>query len=135
MKRTAPSVFVLMLGIIATFVLCSGCEEEQVQPDVKQARLIAVENARLKSEIQTQKQRHEQQLAKQKEGYEKRLAKQKEQLDACLQQNRGLTELSKEGVEKYMEDVLASVVDENRKLDEEVKTLEAEIEKLKAQLE
>ena len=76
----------------------------------------------------------EERLAKQKQHYEQQMARQKKQLDDCQQHNESLTELSSEGVEKYMQNIVSPLVDENRKLQEKIKTLETQVEQLQAEL-
>ena len=134
MKGTLTVVAALMMGVVFSLVVCPGCQQEQAQPDVKQARVLAAENAQLKSQIETQQQHCEERLAKQKQHYEQQIARQKKQLDGCRQQNESLTELSREGVDKYMQDIVSPLVDENRKLQETIKTLETQVEQLQAEL-
>lgn len=119
MRRWAKRTLVLATAIVVGIVLIAGCEEEQELPDAKRARLIAVENAQLKSEIE-----------KQKRNCERKIASQKEQLDKCLQTNKALQEASKENIEKLMDTALMMAVEENTKLLEENQSLKAQMEQL-----
>jgi hypothetical protein len=128
-------------------MLISGCEEEvkisDTKPDVKldtppsakRSRLIAIENTRLKEQIRRLKDSHTREMEKQKNLHTKEQNRQKKLLDNCLRQKGVLQEMSKKGVENYMQNILGPLADENTKLQEENKTLKAQIEKLKTELE
>ena len=139
MARSVSKMLVLVVGIVLSTMLFAGCEEEQnlsdTTPGVKQSRLIAVENSRLKKQIEQMKIQHASELQKQKELHAKEYDWQKRQLDSCLRAQATMEEMSKKGVESYMQDILGSVSDENTRLQEENKTLKVQIEKLKTELE
>lgn len=147
MKRTVPKTLVLAAGIIICFMLFAGCEEEEklsgakldakqdTELDAKQSRLVAVENAQLKRQIEKLKSLHAREMEKQKNLHAKEMEKQKRLLDKCLRSKGALEEMSEKGIENYMQNILGPVVDENAKLKGEIKTLKAEIEKLKTELE
>ena len=132
MKRPVPKTLVLAVGIIVCFMLIAGCEEEEnlsntkpdTEPNTKRSRLIAIENAQLKAQIEKLKNLHAGEMEKQKK-----------LLDKCLREKEDLTKLSSEGVDSYMQDILGPLSEENVKLQEEIKTLKAQIEKLKTELE
>ena len=127
MKGPAHKTLVLAVGIVVGIMLIAGCEEEKnssnTTSDTKRSRLIAVENIQLKKQIGELKRLHAGQIERQKK-----------QLDKCLREKKALEELSSKGVESYMQDILGPLAEENAKLHEEIKTLKAQIEKLKAEL-
>ena len=127
MKGPAPKTLVLAVGIVVGIMLIAGCEEEEnlsdTKPNTKRSRLIAVENTQLKNQIEKLKNLHAGEIERQKK-----------QLDKCLQQKKTLQEMSRKGVENYIEDILGPLAEENAKLHEEIKTLKAQIEKLKTEL-
>ena len=132
MKRPVPKTLVLAVGIIVGFMLIAGCEEEEnlsntkpdTEPNTKRSRLIAIENAQLKEQIEKLKNLHAGEMERQKK-----------LLDKCLREKGVLQEMSKKGVEDFMQDILGPLSEENVKLQEEIKTLKAQIEKLKTELE
>ncbi len=131
MKGPVPKTLVLAVGIVVGIMLFAGCEEEEnssdtkpdTKPNTRRSRLIAVENVQLKKQIEKLKKVHA-----------KEIKRQEEQLDKCLQEKKALEELSDKGVESYMQDILGPLAEENAKLHEEIKTLKAQIEKLKTEL-
>ena len=133
----------MAIGIVFGLMLFTGCEEEQnlsdtkpdEPPNVKQSRLIAVENAQLKQQIEKLKDLHSKEMQRQKELNDKERQRLQRQLDSCLRSKAALEEISKKGVESYMQDIIGPLSDENTKLQEENKTLKAQIEKLKSELE
>ncbi len=139
MKRPVPKTLVLAVGIIVGFMLIAGCEEEEnlsntkpdTEPNTKRSRLIAIENAQLKAQIEELKKLRSSEMERQKNLYTKEKSRQKNLLDKCLREKEGLTKLSSEGVESYMQDILGPIIEENTKLQEEIKTLKGQIEKLK----
>ena len=143
MARTVSKMLVLAVGIVLVTMLFTGCEEEQkisdtqpdLTPDAKRSRLIAVENAQLKQQIEKLKQMHIGELQRQKELNDKEMQRQQKKLDSCLQAKAAMDEISKKGVESYMQDIVGPLTEENAKLQEENKTLKAQIEKLKTELD
>jgi hypothetical protein len=139
MARSVSKIFVLAVGVVLSAMLFAGCEEEQnlsdATPDVKQSRLIAVENTRLKKQIEQMKIQHASELQKQKERNDKERQRQQKQLDSCLRAKDAMGEMSKKGVESYMQDIVGPLTDENAKLQQENKTLKEQIEKLKKELD
>ncbi len=129
MKESAPKMIVAAVGIAFGIMLFAGCEEEEKNSsnttlDVKRSRLIVIENRQLKQQIEELKKAH----AKEIKG-------QKELLGKCERQKKILEELSSKGVDSYMQDLLGPLAEENTKLHEEIQTLKAQIEKLKAEHE
>ena len=139
MKESGHKTLVLAAGIIISILLIAGCEEEEklsntmpdTIPDMKRSRLIAAENAQLQKQIEELKILHASQMERQKNLNAKDKDRQQKLLDNCLREKKGIEEMSKKGVEGYMQDVLGPLTDENTKLQEEIKALKAEIEKLK----
>jgi len=135
MKGRAHVISFMAVVMVVGIVFSAGCQEEQASPDEqarvaeiaevkKQARLIAVENARLKKDIATQKQQ-----------YEAKLSRQKAELDKCLQDRKALAELSKENIDELMNAVIAMTMEENQKLREENTALKARIDQIGKELE
>ncbi|MHC4727193.1 MAG: hypothetical protein ACYS17_08160 [Planctomycetota bacterium] len=151
MKESVHKTLVLAVSIIFSIVLFAGCEEEEkisdtkldakpdatldTPPNAKRSRLIAIENAQLKARIEKLKDLHTREMESQKNLHNREKNRQKQLLDNCLRDKGILQEMSEKGVENYMQKVLGPIVDENAKLQEEIKTLKAQIEKLKAELE
>jgi hypothetical protein len=102
---------------------------------VKRSRLIAVENAQLRQRIEELKDQHARELQRQKELNDKERQRQQRKLDNCLRSQAVSEEISGKGVEKYMQNIVGPITEENTKLREEIETLKAQIEKLKAELE
>lgn len=127
MKGLAHKTLIVAVGIVFGIMLIAGCEEEEKNPsnitsDAKRSRLIAIENRELKQQIERLTKTHA-----------KEIKKQKEMLDKCEREKKGLEDLSSKGVDSFMKDVLGPLADENTKLNEEIKILNAQIEKLKAE--
>jgi len=147
MKRSAPKTLVVAVSIVVGMMLIAGCEEEEkisdTKPDVKldtppsakRSRLIAIENVQLKEQIERLKDSHTREMEKQKNLHTKEKNRQKKLLDNCLREKGVLQEMSKKGIEEFMQDILAPLSNENVKMREEIKTLKAQIEKLKTELE
>jgi hypothetical protein len=143
MARSVSKMLVLAISIVFGTMLFAGCEEEEkisdtnldTTPGVKQSRLIAVENAQLKQQIEKLKDLHSKEMQRQKELNDKEMQKQQKQLDSCLRAQAASAEISKKGVESYMKDIVGPLSDENAKLREENKALKAQIEKLKTELD
>lgn len=143
MARTVSKTLVLAIGIVLGAMLFAGCEEEEkisdtkldTQPSAKRSRLIAVENAQLKQQIEKLNIQHASEMESQKNLLTKENDRQKKQLDNCMRVKGSMEEMSKKGLENYMQDILGPLSDENTKLQEEIKTLKARIEKLETELE
>jgi len=147
MARSVSKMLVLAIGIFFGTMLFAGCEEEEklsdtrldtkqdTELDTKQSRLVAIENAQLKRQIEKLKSLHAGEMEKQKNLHAKEMERQKKLLDNCTRNKEALEKMSREGVDNYMQNILGPVVDENAKLREEIKTLKAQIEKLKTELE
>jgi len=135
MRTTAAEVLV---GALISALLLAGCEKENrggISDSEKRSRLIAMENADLRAQLERQKQEHEKQMQKQKDSYQRQLAQKQQMLDQCNQQKKTLEDMSKEGIEGYMSDILGPLVNENTKLHEQVKHLNARIAQLEAKVQ
>jgi len=143
MARTVSKTLVLAVYIVFGLMLITGCEEEEkisdtqpdITPDAKRSRLIAVENAQLKQQIEELKVQHAGELKRQQELNDKEIQKQQKLLDDCKREKAATEEITKKGVENYMQEMIGPLTDENTKLQEEIETLKAQIEKLKTELE
>jgi nitrogen fixation/metabolism regulation signal transduction histidine kinase len=119
MKEQFPKVF--FLAICVAIVTCAGCQEQELPSD-KKSRAIAAENMQLKKELKQRDEKIEQ-LKKQ---YDKQLQQQQKQSAKCLKQKEALEKQLQKNVKDQVDDVLATVIDENTKLREEIKKLKEE---------
>ncbi len=117
MKRSAQKVFVLAIGVIM-FMLIAGCEEQNIS-NTKKGRLVAVENIRLKKELEQR---------------DKEIEKQEKLLEKCLQEKILLEEKVRKGIRDQVNDILGVVIEESAKLRQENKKLKTQIEQLKKEL-
>jgi hypothetical protein len=111
MKKVTPILIVLTVFLLV-FVLNSGCEEVQNQPDVRKSKLIADENLRLTKELQ--------QLNRQ-------LDEEIKMLEGCRQEQVMF--------EKELDDVTTLLMRELNECREKSLQLQEENEKLKAKIE
>ena len=131
MARSVSKTLVVAVSIVVGMMLIAGCEDEEkiseTKPDVKldthpsakRSRLIAIENAQLKEQIKRLKDSHTREMEKQKNLHTKEKNKQKKLLDNCLRDKGILQEMSKKGIDNYMQDILGPLDDYNTKLKEE----------------
>jgi hypothetical protein len=122
MKGLAHKILIVTVGIAFGIMLIAGCEEEENDAsasttDAKRSRLIAIENAQLK-----------QQIEEMKKASAKEIQRQKELLGKCEKEKAALEEMSSKGVEEYMKDLIEPLAAENLKLKEEINTLKAQLE-------
>jgi len=128
MKSPVSRTLLLAVGVVFGIMLITGCEEEEnlsdtkpdTEPNAKRSRLIAIENVQLKEQIEKLKNLHAGEMERQKK-----------LLDNCLREKGTLEEMSNKGVDNFMQNILGPLAEENTKLQEENKTLKAQIEKLK----
>lgn len=143
MKESAYKVLVLAIGMIFSIMFIAGCEEEEkitdtmtdAPPDVKRSRLIAVENAQLKAQIEKLKVSHTREMEKQKSLHNKEKEDLQRRLDICMKEQKIQDEISKKGIEDYMQSILGPITDEHAKHQEEIKNLKKQIEELEKELE
>jgi len=119
MKKQILKAF--FLAICIAIVICAGCQEQEL-PSEKKSRAIAAENIQLKKGL---KQRDEK-IEQLKKRHDKQIQQQKEQLAKCLKQKEALEKQLQKNVKGQVDEVLATVIDENAKLREEVKKLKEE---------
>jgi len=126
MRKSAKKTLVLVVGVIVALTLFAGCEEEN-QSDTKasttRSRFIANENRQLKEKIKELNRQHKREI----ERWENLLAK-------CQKEKKDLEELSSKGFDKYMENILGPLSDENTKLRVENENLKSQIKMLQAQI-
>jgi len=112
----------LLLAIsVAIIILSVGCQEEKL-PSEKKSRIIAAENMKLKKELE-QRDKTIEKLNKQ---HEKQVQQQKELLAECLKQKGTLEKQLQQNVKEQIDEVLANVIEENAKLQEEIKKLKTQ---------
>jgi DNA repair exonuclease SbcCD ATPase subunit len=116
---------VLLAAGITVIMLSAGCQEEELQSD-KKNRVIAAENIQLKKEIK----KRDETIKRLKKQHEKKLQQQEELLDKYAKQKEALEKQLQQGVKNQIDDVLADLIEENAKLRDEIKKLEAELEEL-----
>ena len=134
MKRPAQKAFVLAVGIVV-IMLIAGCDEEQnlssTKSAVKKHKLIAAENMRLKKEL---KQR-DKEIERQKELHDKEIKQQQDSLAKCQLQKEALKKQLQQNIKEQVDKVLMAVMEQNAKLQEEIKDLEAQREQLLHELD
>ena len=123
-----PKAAVLVIGIVALF--CASCRQQEL-PGEKKSRAIAAENMQLKQDLA----RRDQEIAKLKAQYEKQMKQQQAELAKCVQRKEALEKQLQQNVKEQVEGVVTTVVEENAKLQQEIKTLKAEIEKMRGQIQ
>ena len=126
MRKSAKKALVLVVGVIVAVMLFAGCEEENrsdTKTSTTRSRFIANENRQLKEKIKESKRQHKREIKR----WENLLAK-------CQKEKKDLEELSSKGFDKYMENILGPLFDENAKLQEENKKLKAKIGQLKKEI-
>jgi|GEM_PF-1177103 len=128
MKVFMPKAAVLVIGIVALF--CASCRQQEL-PGEKKSRAIAAENMQLKQDLA----RRDQEIAKLKAQYEKQMKQQQAELAKCVQRKEALEKQLQQNVKEQVEGVVTTVVEENAKLQQEIKTLKAEIEKMRGQIQ
>jgi hypothetical protein len=109
-------LFLVVLLFCGQLLITSGCSQPAT-PNDKEARLIAAENIELKKQIAQ---------------LEKDIQKQKLSLDRSEKELQDCRELSRKNVREQVKDVLDNVIDENSKLRQQIKELQAEIQTLKS---
>lgn len=128
MKGFMPKVVVAVMGVVA--LLCASCREQEL-PGEKASRVIAAENMQLKRDLASR----DQEIAKLKAQYAKEMKQQQEELAKCVQRNKALEKQLQQSVKEQVEGVVTTVVEENARLQQEIKALKGEIEKLRQQIQ
>ena len=124
MKGLTQKALVLTIGVV--IVVGVGCQEAEA-PSTKKARLIASENMQLKKQLE----QRDSQIEKLKREHDKEIKQREEQIAECLEQKQTLQKRSRENIQEQVDEVLATVVEENAQLRQEISKLKAQIEELK----
>jgi DNA repair exonuclease SbcCD ATPase subunit len=127
MKGFMPMVSILVAAVIAVF--CASCREQEL-PGEKKSRVIAAENVQLKQELA----RRDQEIAKLNAQHEKQMKQQRGELAKCVGLKEALEKQLQQNVKEQVESVLTEVVEESAKLQQQIKELKAEIEKMRQQI-
>ena len=124
MRTAAQTTLILVVCILVISIM--GCGQPQ-PPSEKMSRLIAVENMRLKKELELRNSQIER-LTK----LHNQQSKEQEKLFAdCVQEKESWKKKAQQNVRNQVKDVFDAVMEQNAKLIEENKKLKAEIEKLR----
>jgi len=124
MKRPATKILVLTVCVVV--MLIAGCWGQEL-PGVKKSRLIAVENMRLKKELEQRSK----EIEKLKEQHSRESRKQEKLLAKCVQEKEIWKKKARQNVRNQVKGVVDAVMEQNVKLREENEKLKAQIEKLK----
>jgi hypothetical protein len=125
MKKTFHKIFVLSVGIIA-ILFVGSCQPET--PSEKMSRLIAVENSRLKKELELRNSEIER-LTKIQNQQSK---KQDKLLADCVKEKESWKKKARQNLKNQVKGVFDAVMEQNAKLLAENEKLKAEIEKLRS---
>jgi hypothetical protein len=120
MKKTAQLSIVLISSLF--FVFLAGCEEQQQQTtsNPRQERLIADENMQLKNQLEQK---------------DLEIQKRQDALDKCIAERDKLKEQSRQNMRESLEKMMGKMADKEQNIVEENKSLKAQVEELKKQLE
>jgi len=135
MKTWTRNSLLTVLAVIFCCFLFAGCENNAniETPSEKKSRLIAVENAQLKKDLENQKVLCKTQLTNQEKRSDRDIKRLNNALDNCKKENQSLQEISKGGVENYMSDIVGPLSDRVVELEKENEALKGQIEQLKKQ--
>jgi hypothetical protein len=127
MKGKVQIALILAVGICFSAVFIAGCEEgqslSQGETSTKRTRLIAVENAQLKKQVQELKIMHSRQMDRQKKLLEK-----------CQTEKKALEELTDQNINEFMGQASEGALEENTRLRMENAELKSEIEQLRVRI-
>jgi len=137
MRKTMIGAATAIMVIIGVSVW--GCEGQQT-PDMRTARLTAIENKELKAQMQAEMKKRDDEIQKLKEQIQAETKKHNDDVQSIsnvltqCEHDRtvGLKETEQKQKEQ-IESVLTGVIQENQKLTAEIERLNAEIAKLKGQ--
>ncbi|MHC4618217.1 MAG: hypothetical protein ACYTEQ_10745 [Planctomycetota bacterium] len=128
MRTQATKTLLWAIGICLVVGFIVGCEEEQAtaggKMDAKRTRLIAVENAQLKKELQELRIIHARQMDRQKK-----------LLDQCRTEKKALEELTDQTINQFMSEASSGAVEENSRLRAENERLKDRIAGLESEIE
>ncbi|MHC4499248.1 MAG: hypothetical protein ACYS9T_03840 [Planctomycetota bacterium] len=127
MRRLARKTYLLAVSIVVGIILITGCQEQNLPdaaPSEKMSRLIAAENMDLKKQIEEQEKVHA-----------KEMQKQEKLLDRCLTDKKALEKRTKKEIERQVNEIVSVVIAKNAELRQENKSLKAQIDELKRELD
>jgi predicted nucleic acid-binding Zn-ribbon protein len=130
MKKTCAVVLAISMAIL----WAGGCQEEQVSPDLKTARLMAVENRDLRAQLQAETKKFNdeiQNLKTQLQKQDDQIKNLKGQLAQCEKARDAKIEEIKNGLEEQYMGFMTYVANTNSELSVEVERLKAELAKVK----
>jgi site-specific recombinase XerC len=124
MKGLTQKALLLAVGVV--IMVGAGCQEAEA-PSTKKARLIASENMQLKKQLE----QRDSEIERLKSEHGRQIKLREEQTAKCLEQNKALQKQLQQDIQERVDEVLAAVVEENARLQDEVSKLKAQIEELK----
>ena len=125
MKKILIKILVSSVGVITILFVCS-CQPET--PSEKMSRLIAVENARLKKELEL----YNKEIERLTKLHNQKIKKQEKLLADCLKEKESWKNKAQQNLRNQVKGVFDAMLEQNAKLLEENKKLKAEIEKLRS---
>jgi hypothetical protein len=124
MGKIRKKIFVLSVCIIA-IVFVNSCQPQT--PSEKMGRLIAVENARLKKELELR----DSEIERLTKLHNQQSKKQDKLLADCVKEKESWKKKAQQNVRNQVEGVFDAIMEKNAKLLAENEKLKAEIEKLR----
>jgi len=124
MKKTFHKIFALLVGIIF-IVIVGSCQPQTLSE--KMSRLIAVENSRLKKELELR----DSEIERLKKLHNQQSKKQDKLLADCVKEKESWKKEAQQNLKNQVEGVFDAVMEKNAKLLAENEKLKAEIEKLR----
>jgi len=137
MEKWTRRTIVLVAAIILANIFVVGCQEEKVtdEPEAERMyKLLSMKYGRLQEQMDGQKQQCDKKIQEQKKLQAGQMQRQKSQLDNCLKQKTALQEISRDGIDSYMQNVVGPLAEESEKLKKQNEDLKARIEDLEKQL-
>lgn len=126
MSKPVRRVSVLLVSVVA--VIIAGCQEQEL-PSEKKTRLIVAENMQLKKDLAARAK----EIERLNELRARQIKRQEEELAKCVERKELLEKRLQQNIEKQVNSVLTSVLDENAKMRDEIAQLKSQIEKLQQQ--
>ena len=123
MKRTIQKLF--LWAVVVVVISFAGCGQPE-PPGDKMGRLIAVENSRLKKELDLSNR----QIERLQKLHSEENKKQEKLLAECVKQRNSWKKKTQQNVRNQVKGVFDAVMEQNAKLLEENEKLKAQIEKL-----
>ncbi len=123
MKRTIQKLF--LLAVVVVVISFVGCGQPE-PPSDKMSRLIAVENTKLKKELDLSNR----QIERLTKLHNKESEKQEKLLAECVKEKENWKQKAQQNVRNQVKGVFDAVMEQNAKLLEENEKLKAQIKKL-----